>query len=468
MEYYLSDIEQQQLEQIITQHHLIKKIITTVHEGGGTAFLVGGAVRDILLHMKTTDIDIEIHHLSIDRVQEILQRFGEIELVGKSFGVLIVKGILVEWALPRSDSAGRKPAVVVDKDMPIEIALRRRDVTMNAMAINLRSLMLIDPFGGKQDLEKKVLRATDPAFFVEDPLRLYRVMQFIARFQLQPDATLTDVCARISLAGLSRERIAAEFTKLFMNSSTPSRGLRWLAQIGRLQEILPELAATQGVLQEYAWHPEGDVFEHTMQALDAAAQQSYYDEQEKCAVVYAVLCHDLGKVTTTKIQDGRIRSSGHDEAGVPLARSLMRRISLNKRLHDIVALLVRHHMSPGMFVHEKATAAAYKRLAVKLAPFAHLRMLALLAYADKRGRNPQRGKPLMTELPDIDEFARRAEQYGVLLQPEKPVLQGADLMGIVPPGAEMGNMLRHAYEIQINKGIIDKDELIKRVRSSSS
>jgi len=466
MEYHLSAHEHERLTVVLARHSLLLTIIHRLHDNGATVYLVGGGVRNIMLAIGVEDIDIEVHGLSLEHVQDILQQFGHVELVGKSFGVLQIKGIPVEWSLPRTDSAGRKPIVAVDEHLPIEVALRRRDVTINSMAIDLRKNIVIDPFGGRHDLEQKILRATDPDFFVQDPLRFYRVMQFIARFHMQPDAVLDTICSTISLAGLSRERIDAEFSKLLLKALTPSWGFRWLEKIGRLHEIVPEIAATRGVLQELQWHPEGDVFEHTMQAVDAAAQQHYDDDTERCSVIYATLCHDLGKVVSTRIEQGRIRSIGHDEAGVPLARMLMKRISMNKRLYDVVALLVRHHMAPGSFIHEKAGAGAYKKLAVKLFPYANMRMLALLAYADKRGRNPQRMEPLMIELPEIDEFIRRSAAYGVLLKPEPPVLHGADLMGIVAPGEEMGNMLRHAYEIQINKGIVDKVELIKRIQSS--
>jgi tRNA nucleotidyltransferase (CCA-adding enzyme) len=477
----LTENQKRALQILLSSVPLGASAVEAIAKQGGHAYLVGGAVRDILLgrSLEEVDIDIEVHGLSLEELAGILQKFAPVDYVGKSFGVLKLHGSPVDWVLPRTDSSGRKPEVTIREDLMIDAALRRRDLTMNAMAIDLTSYDLHDPFGGLEDLKKGVLRSPDIQFFTQDPLRFYRVMQFIGRFNMQPDAELNRVCATMDISNISRERIAAEFDKLLLKSPEPSRGLRWLAAIGRLVELLPEVAQLQGVKQERAYHPEGDVFEHTMQAVDAAAtldisppfahaeRSRSMKRDERRVVIYAALCHDLGKVSTTKLIDGRLRSFNHEVAGVPLARSLLRRITINKELQDVVCVLVRNHMAPGGLVKSGAGLAAYKRLAVRLAPLTNMYTLALLAYADRRGRNSVGHKPLTEADPGIDQFIARAEEAGVLWQPEPPVLTGADLLDVIKPGPELGKAVKRAYEIQINKKIRDKAELKKRVVKSN-
>jgi tRNA nucleotidyltransferase (CCA-adding enzyme) len=240
-------------------------------------------------------------------------------------------------------------------------------------------------------------------------------------------------------------------------------GIRWLLEIGRLHEIFPELAATIGIKQDPEWHPEGDVFEHTMQSIDAAAALSYASDQEKLLALYATMCHDLGKATTTEKIDGKWRSFGHEDAGVALAESMLKRLTRRIELIDAVAKIVKHHMDPGQFIENGAKAPAYKRLAKKLAPEVTLQLLAKVALADKRGRNAQSSLPLTTDVPEIKEFLQNAEQAHVVHKPEAPILLGRDLEGKVEPGPKMGALLKRAYEIQIDEGIKDKQELIKRI-----
>lgn len=451
------------LIQILEQNYpTIQAIVARITALNGSVFLVGGGVRDLLMEIPLKDIDCEVHGISLDDLETILKEFGPVSLVGKSFGVLRAHGLSIDWSVPRTDSAGRKPKVELQSGVSIDDALRRRDLTMNAMAIDLHTFQLYDPFGGQNDIKNKVLATPDVTLFVEDPLRFYRVMQFIGRFQMYPDSQLQTVCTTMNISGVSRERIEAEMEKLFLKSYAPSRGIRWLQDIGRLHEIFPEIAATLAVHQEQSWHPEGNVFEHTMQALDAAARLQYDSDQEKLIVMYAALCHDLGKVTTTEIIDGKIRSLGHAQAGVPLAKSLLKRITNNKELIDAVEKLVKYHLEPGQFVKQQAHVSAYKRLAKKLYPQTHLSTLAKVALADKQGRNPAGHEPLHTPMADIDEFIKIASKAHVQFRPEEPVLLGKDLLDHIAPGPLLGEVLDRIYQIQIDDGIQEKDELKKR------
>jgi tRNA nucleotidyltransferase (CCA-adding enzyme) len=349
--------------------------------------------------------------------------------------------------------------------MSIKDAFRRRDLTINAMGVNAQNGILIDPFNGKKDLDEKVLRSPDLAFFVQDPLRFFRVMQFIARFDMEPDKELEELCKNMDLSGVSRERIEQEFAKMLLWSNRPSRGIRWLHNIDRLKDILPELADTVGIKQDQGWHPEGDVFEHSMQTLDAAAQLNCDDEQ-RLALYYAALCHDLGKVqTTTQDEKGPstglrtgIHSYGHAEAGERLVRTMLKRITHNQQLCDQVATLVRWHMVPMQLVESNSKLTAYKRLASKLAPYTNISMLAKLALADKRGRNPESHEPLVCTSPDVDTFIQRAEQARVTHKKEPALLTGKDFLDEVAPGPLLGRIVKKAYELQL-EGVTNIQEL---------
>jgi tRNA nucleotidyltransferase (CCA-adding enzyme) len=450
------------LNSIVHEYPMLTPIAHAIGTSGGRALLVGGAVRDMLAGTPVHDIDIEVHGLSLHQLETLLRRWGIVNLVGESFGVLKLEHIPIDWSVPRTDSAGRKPVVQFDPTMPLEKAFERRDVTINAMGIDLNTHELIDPFNGEKDLEAHILRAPNIDLFVQDPLRFFRIMHFIGRFEMQPDSALTACCKRMSLEGISKERIAAEFEKLLLLSKRPSLGIRWLHSIQRLEEILPELYNTVGIEQQPEWHPEGDVFEHSMQALDAAARISYESTDDRLTLRYAALCHDLGKAVTTRLIDGRLRSFGHETAGVPLAECMLKRIVLKKDIIDDVGKLVAVHMLPGAFIAHNAGAAAYKRLALKIAPRRNVSFLADLALADQQGRNGSSSEPF-TLIPEfIPLFKKQAAQVHVLYQPEPPLLMGRDLLEYAS-GVALGRLCKRAYEIQINEGITDKEELKRRV-----
>ncbi len=443
--------------------HDYSPIFLSIDAHGGRAFLVGGAVRDLILGLPIHDVDLEVHGLTMEQLQALLRQFGPVSTVGKSFGVLKMHDIPIDWALPRTDQSGRKPEVTINPLMGITEALSRRDLTMNALAIDLKSQVLLDPFGGIYDIKDKILRSPAIDFFAEDPLRFYRVMQFIGRFEMYPDDELQRACKIMDISAVSRERIEDEFEKLILKSRCPSLGIRWLATVGKLQEIAPELYQMHAIMQDPHWHPEGNVFEHLMQALDAAAVLAYSSSVEKLTLCYAALCHDLGKVSTTIEKDGRIKSPGHAEAGVPLARSLLRRITRKKRIIDTVCLLVKYHMQPGQFIQLHATQAAYRRLALKLSPYATIEQLGKVALADHSGRNGAGHQPLCGIPHFIKAFLKHAQEAQALVAAQLPILRGRDVMDLVKPGPEMGKILKRAYEIQLEEGIKDKEILKRRV-----
>lgn len=485
------------LQQFFTMIKPLIPIFSELKKNGARPYVVGGTVRDLFLQHDIKDLDIEVHNLSLESLEEILQTFGPVKLVGKKFGVFRLFDYNVDWSLPRRDSAGRKPKVILDPTLTIEQACRRRDVTMNAMAINLTSLIdsfenfykqiveekelllitdvldIVDPYQGREAMYVYELRAVDPVLFLDDPLRFFRVMQFIGRFEMMPDPELQRVCASMDLRdpvtheSLARERIFEECKKLLLKSRRPSLGFRWLFHLGRLQELFPELHALVGVAQRPDYHPEGDVFEHTMQALDAAAQSDLYQdsedgmtsEEEKFLIMLAVLCHDMGKPVTT---DEQLRSYGHEEEGVAIARTFLKRITDDVFLIKAVTKLVKYHMAPFSLIRDHAHSKAYKRLALKLSPEVNMRQLALVARADHCGRNPENNEPLSNDFEELHEFISHAQKLEILYKPEAQILLGRHVSDIVEPGPKMGALLKEIYRIQIEEGIKDEQELKRR------
>ena len=451
--------------------HLLEPLLKVIDAAGGRTFLVGGAVRDFLLNVSLKDLDMEVHGLDLMQLKKILAKFGQVNEVGKSFGVLKFRIAVdqpeIDFSLPRMDSAGRKPKVEIDPEMTIEKALRRRDITMNAMAIDLIAHELHDPFCGEQDMYKKVLRCPDKDLFAEDPLRFYRVMQFVGRFEMEPDEQLNNICKTMDIAHVSRERVEEEMKKLMLKSKEPSRGLRWIFKIGRMQEIFPELAVLVTTVQSSVHHPEGDVFEHTMQVVDAAAtlRNQLDNDYDKLVLMYGALCHDVGKATTTVLySEGKVTSYNHEVVGVDIAKTLLSRFCGNKDLIATVKKLVRYHMQPAQLVKGNAHVSAYKRLAVKLSPETHCHMLALLCIADKRGRGLEH-KPLNEPDELVEEFLKTVERADIGDEPEPPILLGRDFLDICKPGPQLGELVKKAYKIQIDEGIKDPQELKARALS---
>lgn len=457
------------ITQIYQKYPELKTIITQLIQISGVrVLLVGGAVRDALLgDLEFKDLDLEVYGLTVAQLESELSKFGTVMLVGQAFGVLRLAHLNIDWSLPRSDSAGRKPIVQVDPNLSLQAAFRRRDLTINAMGVDLATGELIDLYHGQQDLKNKILRAVDPELFSEDPLRFFRVMSFIGRFEFQPDLVLNNLCKTMDLTKISRERIEQEFQKLFLKSQRPSLGIRWLQEIDRLKEILPELYNTVGVPQNIKWHPEGDVFEHTMQALDAVIfQLDSNSSDNQVLLCWAAICHDLGKTVTTKLIDGLYRSFGHELAGVELSKKLLKRVTDQKDLLKTVPKLVLYHMRPGQYITQKVRASTYKKLALQLAPDASLLLLAQLARADRAGRNGDGSHlPLKVVDQEILDFMTRARELKIINKPEVPVLTGQDLLALnlATAGPELGKLLARAYALQITSGITDKAELIQKL-----
>ncbi|MEC9466568.1 MAG: HD domain-containing protein [Myxococcota bacterium] len=435
-----------------------------IAEAGGRALLVGGYVRDHVLDRTSKDFDFEVYGLSLAELEATLTKFGEVIAVGRAFGVLRVKGLDMDFSLPRTDNKTGKGhrGFVVDLNPALSFpeAAKRRDLTINSMGLDPLSGEIIDPYGGRDDLKAGILRATDAEQFSEDPLRGLRVAQFAARFAMQPDEELIEICRALDLSELPAERLYGEFEKLLLKGEQPSVGLRFLENTGLLR-FFPELDALRGVPQDPQWHPEGDVWIHTCMCLDEAAKlrtgQAFEDE----ALMFAVLCHDLGKpATTTTDESGRVRAIQHEKVGREPTLRLAEQLKLGHKLRDAVCALVESHLCPSQFIRQGAKAPAYRRLARKLGTAgASLALLERVARADSLGRTTP--DALAGRYPAGDAFLARAQDFAVAEQATADIVQGRHLVSRgFKPGPNFRDILDACRAIQDETGGTEADSIL--------
>ena len=430
----------------------VKVVAELVKRAGGRALLVGGCVRDELLGLEPKDFDIECFGISGQDLQRALEAEFELDLVGISFGVIKLKHLEIDVAMPRRETklglGHRAFGMEYDPTLTIEEASARRDFTVNAIYRDPLTDEILDPWNGRADLEKRILRHVS-SHFVEDPLRVLRGMQFVARFNLTPDPETIEVCRGMTPEGLAPERLFGEWEKLLTQGVKISKGLNFLKDVGWVK-YYPELERLIGCQQDPEWHPEGDVWNHTLCCLDAFAREreegrGKREEGEDLVVGLAVLCHDFGKpaCTTYDPVKKRIRSLGHDEEGVEPTLSFLKRLTNEERLLKEVPPLVRLHMRPFAMWKDKSSDGAIRRLAAKVV---RIDRLIRVAAADDAGRPPFPSEP-----EPLRWLAEQAERLRVADSAPKPIVQGRDLIALgMKPGVEFGKILKAAYEAQLD------------------
>ena len=467
----------------------VKVVAELVKRAGGRALLVGGCVRDELLGLEPKDFDIECFGISGQDLQRALEAEFELDLVGISFGVIKLKHLEIDVAMPRRETklglGHRAFGMEYDPTLTIEEASARRDFTVNAIYRDPLTDEIIDPWNGRADLEKRVLRHVS-AHFVEDPLRVLRGMQFVARFDLTPAPDTIAICRTMVPEGLASERLFGEWSKLLTQGVRISKGLEFLRDVGWTR-YYPELERLIGCRQDPEWHPEGDVWNHTLCCLDAFAKERVARlrgcevaglrgcevaglrgcevaggegqlNSEDLIVGLAVLCHDFGKPACTSYDPvkKRIRSLGHDEEGVAPTLSFLKRLTNEERILKEVPPLVRLHMRPFAMWRDKSSDGAIRRLAAKVV---RIDRLIRVAAADDAGRPPFPSEP-----EPLRWLAEQAERLRVADSAPKPIVQGRDLIALgMKPGVEFGRILKAAYEAQLDGKFMDLKGGIKYV-----
>jgi tRNA nucleotidyltransferase (CCA-adding enzyme) len=443
----------------------VTNIATAVRDTGGRALVVGGWVRDKLLGLpESSNVDLEVFGVPGDRLRALLETFGRVEAVGESFQVYKIGDIDV--SLPRRDSkAGRGHrgfVVTGDPDMSIAEAARRRDFTVNAISWDPLTEEYFDPFDGRADLERRLLRVVDPQTFGDDSLRVLRGVQFAARFALDIEPSTAALCREIPLDDLPPERVWGEFEKLLF-APKPSIGFTIAMELGVITKLFPELQALAGCPQEPEWHPEGDVWVHNLQVIDRARTRiADLPRPQQLAVMLGAVCHDLGKPATTQFIDGRIRSLDHEEQGVAPASALLDRLNVNAfDGYDVrrqVLGITAQHLKPGSWfkVRDEVGDGAFRRLAHKV----DLELLARVAKSDCEGRQPGQ-----FDCTAMDWFLERARALGVQHRPPEPILLGRHLLALgLKPGPRIGEILKAIYERQMDGQVTTLEQAIDAAR----
>lgn len=444
----------------------VLKIARAVSDAGGRALLVGGCVRDRLMGEAPKDWDLEIYGVESSRLRELLNQFGTVNVVGEAFAVYKL-GPDLDVSVPRRErktGKGHRGFVIEgDESMTLAEAAQRRDFTINAILEDPLSGEIIDPHGGKRDLADRILRAVSPETFGEDSLRVLRAAQFAARFDFEIEPQTVTLCRTLKLDDLPAERIWGEMEKLLLKAREPSRGMQALRDLGATDQLFPEIVAMYDVPQEPEWHPEGDVYVHTLLVLDRAAEQiSDLGHPQQVTVMLAALAHDFGKPATTEFLEGRIRSRGHEEAGVAPTLTFLDKLNMHTiGGYDVrrqVVALVRDHLKPGEFYRQRDEIGdgAFRRLARKC----ELELLYRVAKADSLGRNaPWVPKEKHFDAAAQDWFIQRARELQVERRPPEPVLKGRHLLEMgLKQGPEIGRITNAVYEMQLDGRVTSLEE----------
>ncbi len=442
----------------------LRRIEQAVRRSGGRTWLVGGCVRDLILGRQPRDLDIEVVGIPPGQVHALLETDFSIQFVGKSFEIFKIQGLPIDISLPSRlvDDQTSVPGLLrqSDPDMPIDEALARRDFTINALAWDPDTKEIRDPFNGQADLDARVLRHVSHRF-IEDPLRVLRGMHLAARFELTVAPETITLCQALSQDGLPSERLWEEWKKFILLSRTPSFGLHFLDQCGWLR-FYPELAALQGCPQDPRWHPEGDVWIHTLHCLDWYAKERTDNETDNLIVGLAVLCHDLGKPAATRAEDGHITSRGHESEGTGLTKDFLERLTSQQDVMDEVLPLVECHLRPRALFDLQASDSAVRRLAKQVK---RIDRLVRVARADHAGRPPKE----FDGFPAGDWLLTRAKALAVDRQMPLPIVMGRHLLELgVHPGPEMGRLLDDCYEAQLDGEFTTLEEGLTYAKSKRS
>ncbi len=433
---------------------MAKRIAVAVKESGGCAYFVGGYVRDLIQGDGGKDIDIEIHGVTPDRLKEILGSLGERMEIGESFGIFGLKGYSLDIAMPRTETnrgRGHKDFdVFVDPHIGTLKAAKRRDFTINAMMQNVLTGEIIDHFGGRDDLKKGIIRHIDAETFVEDPLRVLRGAQFAARFGFDIAPETVELCRKMDISTLARERIMGELEKALIKAEKPSIFFELMRQMDQLSVWFPETQALIGVEQNPKHHAEGDVWVHTMMVLDVAAGMRHY-AADPLGLMLSAITHDFGKAICTEIVNGEIHSYGHETAGLPIIKTFMQRLTSERRLIKYVLNLSEYHMKPNTLA---ATGASIKSTNKMFDKSVDPAALICLAVADGLGKIAPR------EYISYDDFfIERLKIYREYMS--RPYVTGQDLIEAgIEPSKSFSEYLEYAHKLRLAG--IEKDSALKQ------
>ena len=442
---------------IFEELELVKNIALSVDKMGGSTYYVGGYVRDELMGIECKDIDIEVHWISPDTLEDILDKFGERIEIGKSFGIYNLKGCSIDIAMPRSERAlgngHRDFHVDIDPFIGTKKACARRDFTINALMKNVITGEIVDYFGGVNDLNSGVIRHVNDKTFAEDALRVLRAAQFASRFGFSIADETVSLCKKMSLKDLSSERVFDELTKALLKSSTPSLFFKNLLNMDKLSEWFPEVQQLIGIEQSKIHHAEGDVWNHTMMVIDEAAKRREL-AKKPLGFMLAALTHDFGKTICTKVINGQVHAYMHETEGLPIIQQFINRLTSENALTKYVLNMAQLHMQPNAMAADKSSIKATNKMFDRsIEPWD----LVHLAQCDRLGKisciEHVSSEPFLTErLKIFEEYMSR------------PYVMGRDLKDVgIEPNENYKDLLLYAHKLRLAG--VPKDDALKQTLS---
>lgn len=440
---------------------ILNKIAVDIDEKGGRTFFVGGYVRDKLLKYKSKDIDVEVFGIDINKLKDILLKYGNVNEFGNKFGILKLSGTNIEFSMPRKEkSIGEKHQdfeIEIDPNLSLINASKRRDFTMNSLMEDVLTGEIIDYWNGKEDIENKVIRHIDDVTFIQDELRVLRACQFAARFNFEISKETINLCKKIDCSHLPKERIYAELEKVLLNSEKPSIFFQYIREIGLLSTLFKPLDKLIGLKQNPIYHPEGDVWNHTMMVLDEAAKIKEKSNYPICLMI-ACICHDLGKITTTRMKNGKLVSYDHENQ-LHLTDQFLKNITDNKDLIVSVKILVRNHMRPNIIAQNHSSNKAIRKLIVDTSgKLVNIKDTILLSKADRLGRSINN----MSEDDLENWWENKLSEINNKETKIVPFINGQDLINLgFIPNKNFGDILDYAFKLQIDG--LNKEEIINKI-----
>lgn len=439
-----------------------REIALKVKENGGTAYFVGGFVRDRLLGRESKDIDIEVHSVDVPTLRDILSSVGQTLEIGESFGIFSLRGTDIDIALPRKERATgrghRDFEVSVDPYIGTKRAAARRDFTVNALMQNVLTGEITDHYGGLSDLKNGILRHVSDESFPEDPLRALRLAQLAARFGFSVAEETVEICRTMELNTLSPERIRGELKKALLKADKPSVFFEVLRQTDGLDFWFPEVKALEGIPQNPVYHPEGDVWNHTMEVLDRAAV--YRDgASDPFSFMLSALVHDFGKVTATREINGVLHAYSHEIEGLVPAEIFLRRITKEKSVISYCLNMLQLHMKPVAMLNTGASQKSFNRMFDESVSPSEL---LYLAFSDSGGLPEELKQELLLRLARFREIMSR------------PYVQGADLVKAgLEPDKSFSEILSYAHKLRLagtekENALKQTLSYAKRLRKNSS
>ncbi len=442
-------------------------------DAGGEVYLVGGSVRDFLLNIPHKDYDILVRKLSSADLIRALKPVGQVKEVGKSFGVIKFRpredfDQEFDIALPRIEkstgSGHRDFEVDFNSDIPVEQDLARRDFTINAMALELATGKIIDPFGGQNDLRDKKIRQVFLQAFEEDPLRLMRAVQFAARFDLQIE-TETAASMRTHaplIKTVSSERIIEEIRKLLM-AKRPSIGFDLMRETGLLDFVFPFVTKMIGILQPMKQNE--DVYLHTMKVVDAARSSVEMEHAGEIEIMFAALLHDAGKPQTYRVDPVTKKTTfySHQVVSKRIARKWLndfKATTIGLDVDEVLSLVEHHMFETKSFYSDRAI----RRFVSKIGTETIFKLIDLRIADKKGGRYPDSMKGILKLRDRIREEVNKKPPFG----PRDLAVTGHDMINMgFAPGPLLGKIQKFLVEKVLDEPELnEKEKLMELIQKN--